>query len=56
MSGHEPGHRKEAGLCERSSYRGRKEYGGLQVDQARRMKDLEQETVRLRRLVADLML
>ena len=34
----------------------RKEYGGLQVDQARKMKDLERENARLRRLVADLSL
>ncbi len=37
-------------------YRWRKEYGGLQVDQARKMKDLERENARLRRLVADLSL
>ena len=47
---------KEAGISEQSDDRWRKEYGGLQVDQARRMKDLEQENVRLRRLVADLSL
>ena len=46
----------EAGISEQSCYRWRKEYGGLQVDQARRMKDLERENVRLRRLVADLSL
>jgi putative transposase len=47
---------KEASISEQSYYRWRKEYGGLQVDQARRMKDLERENVRLRRLVADLSL
>ncbi len=47
---------REAGISEQSYYRWRKEYGGLQVDQARRMKDLERENVRLRRLVADLSL
>ncbi len=47
---------KEAGISEQSYYRWRREYGGLQVDQARRMKDLERENVRLRRLVADLSL
>ena len=47
---------KEAGLSEQSYYRWRREYGGLQIDQARRMKDLERENVRLRRLVADLSL
>ena len=43
-------------ISEQTYYRWRKEYGGLQVDQARRMKDLERENVRLRRLVADLSL
>jgi transposase-like protein len=47
---------KEAGVSEQSYYRWRKEYGGLQLDQARRMKDLERENSRLRRLVADLSL
>ena len=47
---------KEADVSEQSYYRWRKEYGGLQIDQARRMKDLERENTRLRRLVADLSL
>ena len=47
---------KEAEISEQSYYRWRKEYGGLQIDQARRMKDLERENARLRRLVADLSL
>ena len=37
-------------------YRWRKEYGGLGVDQARRLKDLERENARLKRAVADLTL
>jgi transposase-like protein len=37
-------------------YRWRKEYGGMRVDQARRLKDLELENVRLKKLVADLSL
>jgi transposase-like protein len=37
-------------------YRWRKEYGGMRVDQARRLKDLELENVRLKKLVADLLL
>ena len=37
-------------------YRWRKEYGGMRVDQARRLKDLELENSRLKRLVADLSL
>ena len=47
---------KEAAISEQSYYRWRKEFGGLQVDQARKMKDLERENARLRRLVADLSL
>ena len=43
-------------VSEQTYYRWRKEYGGLEVDQARRMKDLERENVRLKRLVADLSL
>ena len=37
-------------------YRWRKEFGGMQIEQARRLKDLEQENVRLKKLVADLSL
>jgi putative transposase len=47
---------KQAEISEQSYYRWRKEYGGLQVDQARKMKDLERENARLRWLVADLSL
>ena len=47
---------KEAEISEQIYYRWRKEYGGLQIDQARRMKDLERENARLCRLVADLSL
>ncbi len=47
---------KEAGVSEQSYYRWRKEYGGLQLDQPRRMKDLERENSRLRRLFAALSL
>ena len=47
---------REAEISEQSYYRWRKEYGGLQIDQARRMKDLERKNARLRRLVADLSL
>ena len=41
-------------VSEQSYYRWRREYGGLKVDQARRLKDLERENQRLRRAVADL--
>ena len=47
---------REAGISQQSYYRWRKEYGGLEVDQARRMKELERENIRLKRLVADLSL
>jgi transposase-like protein len=47
---------REAGISQQSYYRWRKEYGGLELDQARRLKDLERENVRLKRLVADLSL
>lgn len=47
---------RDAGISLQSFYRWRKEYGGLEIDQAKRMKDLERENVRLRRLVADLSL
>ncbi len=47
---------REAGISDQSYYRWRKEYGGLDLDQARKMKDLEKENSRLKRLVADLSL
>ena len=47
---------KEATITEQSYYRWRREYGGLQVDQAKRLKELEQENQKLKRLVANLSL
>jgi putative transposase len=47
---------REAGISQQSYYRWRKEYGGLELDQAKRMKELQRENVRLKRLVADLSL
>jgi transposase-like protein len=44
------------GIAEQTFYRWRREYGGLKVEQAKRLKALEQENVRLRRAVADLTL
>ena len=41
---------------EQTYYRWRKEYGGLKVDQARRLKELEQENAKLKRLVSELSL
>ena len=45
---------KEAGITAVTYYRWRKEYGGLKGDQARRLKELERENHRLKRIVADL--
>ena len=47
---------RRIGVTEQTYYRRRKEYGGLKVDQARRMRDLERENQRLRQAVADLTL
>ena len=47
---------KEAEISEQSYYRWRREYGGIGIEQAKRLKDLERENARLRRLVADLSL
>ena len=47
---------KAIGVSEVSYYRWRKEYGGLDVSQAKRLKDLEHENARLRRAVSDLTL
>ncbi len=47
---------KAIGVSEVSYYRWRKEYGGLNVSQAKRLKDLERENAHLRRAVSDLTL
>ena len=47
---------RHIGVSEQNYYRWRREYGGLKVDRARRLKDLEQENTRLKRAVADLTL
>jgi len=44
------------GISEQTYYRWRKEYGGLKIDQVKRLKELEGENARLKRLVADLSL
>jgi len=44
------------GISENTYYRWRKEYGGLRVDQARRLKELERENARLMKLLAETML
>jgi len=47
---------KKIGISDYTYYRWRKQYGGMGVDQARRLKELEQENSRLKKLVADLSL
>jgi putative transposase len=47
---------RETGITIQTFYRWRKEYGGLKLDQARRMKELEKENSRLKRVVAELSL
>jgi putative transposase len=47
---------KEAEITVQTYYRWRKEYGGLKLEQAKRLKDLEKENSRLKRLVAELSL
>jgi len=47
---------KKLGVTEQTYYRWRKEYGGLRVNQAKRLKALEGENLRLKKLVADLSL
>jgi putative transposase len=47
---------KEAGIAEQTYYRWRREYGGLKLEQARRLKQLQKENSQLRRAVADLTL
>lgn len=47
---------REIGITENTYYRWRKEYGGMGVDQAKRLKELERENSRLKRAVADLTL
>ena len=47
---------RKLGITEQTYYRWRREYGGMRVDQARRLKELEKENGRLKRLVADLTL
>jgi len=47
---------RSLGIAEQTFYRWRREYGGLKVEQAKRLKALEQENARLKRVVADLTL
>ena len=47
---------RKIGITEQTYYRWRKEYGGMRVEQAKRLKDLEKENARLKKLVADISL
>ena len=47
---------RRIGVTEQTYYRWRREYGGMRVEQARRLKELEKENTRLKKLVADLSL
>ena len=47
---------RKLGITEQTYYRWRQQYGGMRLDQARRLKQLEQENGRLKKLVADLSL
>ena len=47
---------KQLGVTEQTYYRWRKEYGGMRTSQVRKLKDLEKENARLKKLVADLSL
>ena len=44
---------KQIGVSDKTYYRWRKEYGGMKMNQAKRLKELEQENTRLKRLLAD---
>ena len=47
---------KASGITDQTYYRWRREYGGLKIDQAKRLKELEKENQRLRKAVSDLTL
>jgi putative transposase len=47
---------RKLGITEQTYYRWRKEYGGMRIEQAKRLKELEKENSRLKKLVADLSL
>jgi len=47
---------RQLGVTEQTYYRWRKEYGGMRVEQAKRLQELEKENTRLKRLVADISL
>ena len=47
---------RKIGVTEQTYYRWRKEYGGMRIEQAKRLKDLERENAQLKKLVADISL
>ena len=47
---------RKIGVTEQTYYRWRREYGGMRIEQVKRLKELEKENTRLKRLVADLSL
>ena len=47
---------RHLGISEQTYYKWRKEYGGMRINQAKRLKELEKENTRLKRLVADISL
>jgi len=47
---------RKVGITEQTYYRWRRAYGGMRVEQAKRLKELEKENTRLKKLVADLSL
>ncbi len=47
---------RHLGISEQTYYKWRKEYGGMRINQAKRLKELEKENTRLKRLVADVSL
>ncbi len=47
---------RHLGITEQTYYRWRKEYGGMRINQAKKLKELEKENTRLKRLVADISL
>ena len=47
---------RKIGVTEQTYYRWRKEYGGMRVEQAKKLKGLEKENAQLKKLVADLSL
>jgi transposase-like protein len=47
---------RKIGITQQTYYRWRKEYGGLRIEQAKRLKELEKENCRLKKLVADISL